>query len=596
MLLTFDNLLVNENAYFYKIKRPLVKSNIEQLFAEALSHKKASAKFTPRIRESYVHGGKEIAKVSILVFEFRKRPSFLTKDVNNTFEVKYGLFIIIEGLDFMATIRKNVSGIESLYSLTEKIGHNTLSRFLVTKQTKYEMMVTDNMNPANTVINTKTSEGADLQNTYSRFYASKQIIKRIRLEDGGRRSGIAITTSRVNSFNIQNEFAPTVIWIVDIIKKLRNALKSLPTSSFIDSFATPVEYDEIIDDLNPAYLLLRFDTLKDDIENSRVTKAYSGKTRKRVNLDNEIFSMSRLVELKRDGEGIFVNGDLQIRVRPKYLHMSSNFLKDIVLEFEDDSQKSLNDFINSHHHFIVIFDKLEYVYSHGTIFKDNRLLGDINSFLTTFVGIKELENVDSEKGEGYSSSSSSFSSKSLFHITETVLCKNAEFLVCDDMGVEWGDFISIDQDDISFYHLKHNKEGLSPKNLQDVFGQVQKNFGVLQLTEELLDLRKSKWESKYKINNVTTNISRIRKSVGNATFANIKSAALLASSNANTRKRVIVVVNFISRSALVKMLENLKKGKSFHNQAVAIQMLWFVHGVLALAQELGAEFKIFCRP
>jgi hypothetical protein len=44
------------------------------------------------------------------------------------------------------------------------------------------------------------------------------------------------------------------------------------------------------------------------------------------------------------------------------------------------------------------------------------------------------------------------------------------------------------------------------------------------------------------------------------------------------------------------MVRKLAENKSFRNQGVALQMLWFVHGVLALAQDLGAEFKIICRP
>lgn len=596
MKLDYHQLLVNENAYFYKVKRPLVKRDIELIFQEAVSHKKAIVKFETRLRESYIHGGKEIAKVSVLVYEFKKRPSFLTKDVKNTLEIKYGLFVIIESDDFIGTIRKNVSGIDSLYSLTEKIDHNTLARFQLGNKTKFEKIVTDNMNAASNAIHRKTSEGNDLKNTYSRFSASKQIIKRVRLEEDGKRTGISITTSRVNSFSVQKELEPSIIWIVEIIAKLKTAYKKLPSSNFIDSFATPVEFDSMIDDLTPSYLILRFDTLKDDIDDSRVVRIVNKVSGKKVDLDKEIFAMERLYELKEDGANVFINGAIQARIRPKSIFVRAAGLSDLILKFENGSELTLNDYINRHHHFLIIFDKLDHVYSHGTIFKDNRLLGDTKSFLSTFIPFDELREMDSEKGRNYKTTSTEFGIRSLFRFTETVLCKDSQFLVCDDMSTEWGDFISIDQNEIGFYHLKYKEQGFSASNLQDVFGQLQKNFGVLSLTEELLELRRNKWGSNYRIENVTTSISRIRRTVGAKTFNSIKAAALEASSNVNVRKRVIVVVNFISKSELEKMLEKLKSGKSFQSQGVTLQLLWFVHGVLALAQELGAEFKIICRP
>ncbi len=44
------------------------------------------------------------------------------------------------------------------------------------------------------------------------------------------------------------------------------------------------------------------------------------------------------------------------------------------------------------------------------------------------------------------------------------------------------------------------------------------------------------------------------------------------------------------------MLESLKNGKTFVKQGVILQMLWFVHGILALSNDLNVEFRIVCRP
>jgi hypothetical protein len=596
MKLEYDQLLINENAYFYKSRRPFVKRDVEQIFSEAVSDKNGTVIFEPKIRESYVHGSKEIAKVSILVFEFKKRPSFLNDSVKNVFETKYGLYVIVESTDFVATIRKNISGIHFLYTLVDKIDHKIITKFLATAKSKYEKIVADNMNPAGNAIQNKTSEAVDLQNILSRFSASKQIIKRIRIDNEGERSAITSSTSRVNSFNIHKEFQPAIVWIVETMSLIRRAYKKLPSSNFIDSFATPVEYDDVIDDLTPKYLLLRLDALKNDIEQGKIVKCFNRLSRKKVDVENSVFNIERLYELEENDKGLYVNGIIEVRVRKKDIHISINGFQDYILEFDNETDISLSDYINQRHHFMVIFDKLEYVYSHRTIFRDSKLLGDIGSFLSTFISYEELKNIESEKGEKYSSASVNFKSNSLFHFTENILCRDAEFVVCDDMATEWGDFISISKTEICFYHCKHNKHGFSASNLQDVFGQVQKNFGVLQLTEELIEKRKSKWDGLYRIDGTTTGIKRVRKPSKNNSFSELKKFAIDASSNVNIRKKVYVVVNFISKTEAEKMVRKLAENKSFRNQGVALQMLWFVHGVLALAQDLGAEFKIICRP
>ncbi len=160
---------------------------------------------------------------------------------------------------------------------------------------------------------------------------------------------------------------------------------------------------------------------------------------------------------------------------------------------------------------MIVFDNYEYVYSRGTIFKDSRLLGDTDNFLSTFVTFDSLKNIESEKGENYLPTSSKFKPNSLFSFVEDELAINSNYLICDDQGVEWGDFISINDDEITFYHLKHNILGLSATNLEEVFGQVQKNLGFLQLTEEMINKRKVKWQNTYQLKGVGTSIKRMRK-------------------------------------------------------------------------------------
>lgn len=214
MILEYHQLLINENAYFFKIQRPITKRDIETVFEQSLRHKHAQRAFEPRLRKSFVHGPGEIAKISYDVFSFKRRPSFLADNVPNTFEVKYGLFLIVETSDLVAIVRKNVSGIKHLYSLVDRIDSDVLVRFLHKSDTKYEKIVTNSMNVASNAMQKKTNEATDLQGVLSRFGTSKQIISSLRVDNKNRKSTVAVNTSRVNSYGLQNEFTPAILWIV----------------------------------------------------------------------------------------------------------------------------------------------------------------------------------------------------------------------------------------------------------------------------------------------------------------------------------------------------------------------------------------------
>lgn len=597
MDLDFSQLLINENAYFFKLKRSLTKRDIEIVYEQSLDHKNAKRVFEPRYRQPFIHGGREIAKISFDVFSFKKKPTFLTSDVRHVFEIKYGLFLIVETSDLIAVVRKNVSGIRQLYALVDKIDYDVLIRFLTNESTKFEKIVTSGMNVASNAMHKKTSEASDLQGILSRFGTSKQIISSLRVGNKSDKSTVTVNTSRVNSFNVQKEFVPAVLWMIDMMKLIRRAIRSTPSSHFIDSFAKPVNYDDIIDELNPTHLIIRLNELKDQIDSGLIERVYDAETGKKVDFDRDVFSYERNFDLTADISGIFRAKEVEVKVREEYISVDIEPFKRIMLDNGSQNDMDLNSYINRRHAFLIVFDKPQFVYLHGKIFEDSRLLGDKEYFMNTFIAFDELTDIDSEKGTNYKTSSSSFEPKSLFKFVEDKFGPNSSYLICDDLGTEWGDFIQINTDEIAFFHLKHNNNGLSAKNLENVFGQAQKNFGVLQLNEELIEARREKWSGKYRVNNVATSISRIRKSpAGQESIDSLIKFAALASSNPHVRRKVFIVVNFISKSEMSKMFDVVKGGRTLARHGVVLQLIWLINGILALATELNSEFRIICRP
>lgn len=594
------NILLNENAYFYKAKKKITKSDILTLFNDCIRDKGAKRKYQSKIRESLFDGGKEVAKFSLEIFEFKQKPSFLDEPEDEKWETKYGLFLLLEYKDYVAIIRKNVSGTRSLRTLIENIDYKTLAYFLVTQKSKFEKIISSNMNTSENAIQIKQSEAVDLKGTLSRFGASKQILNVIRLDNTGEKHAVALNTSRVNSFKLKSKFEKTLFWIVGKLSMLDGASKNLPKSSFLDGFATPIKFRDEIDNLEPTFVLIRFGTLLQEIEENKIEKCYKiDQVGNEVSVDLEKFitSHERLFELTKTNPTVYECGNLKVRKNANSISVSNDDFNEIIIDYGNENTTTLSQYINYSSNFMVNFDKLDYVYSHGKIFRDTKLLGDLDNFFATFISYPSLNTIKSEKGKKYTTASTKFNANSLFGFIENEFCVNAQCLICDDLGVEWGDFISIENDSISFYHAKSNDGGLSASKLEEVFGQAQKNFGFLELTDDMIDYRSDRWLKNYKLDTVQTKIKRIRKCPQSTDkIQEIKNLSQSVSSSGNFRRKVFIVINFISKSKLEASIKELKSGKKFEKKGVTLQILWFVNSLLCSANELSAELRIICKP
>jgi hypothetical protein len=595
-----NNILLNENAYFYKQTSNFTQEDILKIFRESLTDKQAERKYKTLIRQPLSDGQKTVARYSLDIFSFKSKPTFLENPEQGKNEIKYGLFLILESNGYIAVIRKNVSGIKSFYKKINNIDYKVLAHFLITNKSKFEKIVSNSMNTASNAFQTKSTEGIDLKKILSRFGASKQIINSIRLDNDGGKNTVVLNTSRVNSFNLKSKFEIVLFWIVATIRLIDRAYQNLPASAFIDGFAEPLKFEDVIDSLVPTYVLLRFGNLKSQIEDGEIEKCYrinEGGKEEKVDLLAVINTNEKLFELSRSNNYLFENDLLQLKVNKTSLTVSSEDFKKIIIDYGDGDKLTLSQYINQESNFIVNFDKVDHVYSHGKVFKDSKLLGDLENFYGTFITYSEIAQITSEKGTSYTTNSTSFDQNSLFSFIETKLAKQSQCLICDDMGVEWGDFISIDHDEITFYHAKYQTEGLSATNLEEIFGQAQKNLGSLELNEDMIDYRKVRWQGKYKIHKVLTNIDRIRICPASLDkISKIKELVNIASSSGNFRRRIYIVINFISLQELKKSITDLKAGKTFVNKGVTLQILWFVNSLLSSAYELNTELRIICSP
>ena len=328
-------------------------------------------------------------------------------------------------------------------------------------------------------------------------------------------------------------------------------------------------------------------------------KIFIEEEEREINLLKALDKFKRLLEIQElieDEKSIFlvknsVANDLIISKNRKTISLRSKKLNNVIIKFTDETELSIIDYLNRTNSFIITFDIPYLIYSNRKLFKDNRLLGNIESFLSIFKPYPELSIITSEKGT-FTSTSETFTANSIFSFVENNFQENSEYFICDDLGKEWADHIGLYKDNISFYHSKYKVSNFSASAFQDIIGQAQKNLGNLSPTENQWPMKENLWSNNYRIKEIQTNISRIRKGDNSTNAVNyFKKLRTLP----NLSKNVYLVVNFISKTDLTDRLEKLKNGEVFRERNEVIQILWFVSSLISSCYEVSANVHIICK-
>lgn len=174
--------------------------------------------------------------------------------------------------------------------------------------------------------------------------------------------------------------------------------------------------------------------------------------------------------------------------------MAKGGLDKLYVKLNQGTYVKLTRIVTSNAFFSVSFQDCSYIYTGGRLYQNSSIKEDFDSILQILFPITGIENVTSEKGRGYNNDSTDFAQDSMFHVVETDVCANAQFVVCDDMGNEWADHIAINGDTISFIHSKcKGSSSLSASNFQEVIGQAIKNIGHLNPSNDELERKRESW-------------------------------------------------------------------------------------------------------
>ncbi|RNA68810.1 hypothetical protein [Alteribacter keqinensis] len=583
-MLNKNALQVTENAYFYKKIRKFTKAKIKEVFDEISKYKVGYYKLNI-VKDKITVNGTEVV-FSGCVFKYNRSPDFLKAEQSlSNVETKYAYFLLVEYDGYVAFSKLNVSGIDKLFEdYIEKVGYETMSRMFLSENTRFKKFSVNNMDISDKAIRKKMYEAANLKESLSTLSANKYFVRDMRIVQDNSDVSLALNTSRVGFFSKRKDIDEFSEWVVSIINKIKHYR---PSITYLDSFASPINTE--IKKLNPRNILFMINDLFEE-ESQFYLKLDNGRTRNiNVNLMEKIERSFELTKINTSAVKVNTNIDNSLKLikNKKSFSIRSNKLRKIHFKLNDGVEHNLLNYLNENQNFLVLFDDINIVYWANTLFKDNALLSNIENFLDVFLEFPELKDITSEKGPTDNTTLKAFERNSLFNFIELKLANNSNFIFCDDLGDEWADYISLDDNKICFYHAKYHEPSLSASAFHEVVSQAQKNLGNIYVTEDSLNRKRDSWGNPYG----KTEIKRLIKGTNIEEGIEAYKSTLKAP---NSFKEIVLVINFISKKQLQEELVKLKDGQSTKYQVV--QIFWLISSLVSLCKEAGLNVYITCLP
>lgn len=596
-----ENIIINENAYIFHNTENIniSKYKIDVLFRDA-SVIKSSNFLLKEVKKTLTINNIEI-KYSICIFKYNTKPTFIEESVENWIETKLAYLLIVEIDDYIVISRKNVSKIQDFLKQFNPLDYKVLSTLFVNEETQFEKFNLKNLNVSDKALREKSLEAIDLKENFSGLGANNFMLSSLRLKNANEKISLILNSSRINKFGKKNSIEDFCKWAEILIRQIK---LHTDKDTFLSVFAEPQDYESVRGTLVPISILFTFSGLYTDFDNETISNTvvrYFDEelvAEKSFDIIKFLKNFERLSKVTHDDyydifkvENPTIN-DIELKFNEKSITLKSPKLKNVILKKSNGAEISIIDYISQSSSFIINFDNIDLVYSNRKLFKDSKLLGNIEHFMKIFVAHNELENCDSEKGL-FTAGQTEFTDLSIFDFVEQNFMADADYFICDDLVKEWADHIAIYDSKVIFYHSKHNTTQFSASAFQDIVGQAQKNLGNLSPQPYQLQEKRDLWNSTYNNDGVNTNINRLRKGNNIDDAINQYKASI---NNPHFKGEVHLVIDFISRSTLEQNLNNLKNGIPFARRSEAIQILWFISSLISSCQEVNKDVYIHCKP
>lgn len=590
------NLILHENAYFYTKENSgfLSKSKILQIFKAASEDKKGNYLLKIEPISELFGDGKEF-KYSVIVFKYHKKAAFIDQPIDDWEESKLAFLCIIDFDDYIVILRRNISSISDFLSDFEPLDYSVLTSIYINEETTYEKFTMDNISISPSAIRQKMLESLNLQETLSGLGLQNYTLSNARIRQGDQQIGLALKTSRINNLGEKKDIYSVFQWAQNIITLVEN---HQTTEGFLSSFAKPINFGDYYQALVPNAVLITLSKLYADFETGKIRRCYiKYKDREKdFNLLKFLHGFETYIEINHNNGAFLlphsIINDLNLAIFPKSIRLRSKKLSNVYIEYENNYNTKILSVVNYSNSFITTFEDAEFIYTNRKLFQDNRLLGNIDILLKIFLPYQNLLNTTEEKGS-FSTTTTQFSSTTIFGFVEEEFRKDYEYFVCDDLSKEWADFIGLSDASIAFFHAKSSDKILSASAFQDVVGQALKNLGNILPTDDQFNIKRNLWGANYKNDGCITQIPRIRTG---QTSTNLINDYKKIKKYPNLNKSVYLVVDFISKSTLEDRLIKLKNNENFRERNEVIQILWFISSLISSCTDAGTQVFICCKP
>lgn len=561
------------------------------------------------------------------VFKIQSEPSFITD--SGLLETKYGYCTIVKYREYILINSKFCSlNKEIIKIIGTELPFEEFTKYFTKDTAEFEKITLSNSSIMSG-IRSRIIEGQNLQNNFRPIYSPKHVLKAFRVLQDGAVFSQSPSTSKLNYRNGKLKVEEYINWCKTII----NNINTNNSSKYFDNFAKPVDISKL-EELVPKIIFIDLNFLKDfedlrfitrqeqvEIKTNYIFKYYNGLFELKnltnskyiidynYNLPNDIMDYSKIKLNKQypsSLQRITYKSENRIEdlIKPsksKQLKINKNKKTityhiediDVFYKYEDDIKEiTLKELIENNS--TILFENTQFFYYKKTLFQDSQL--NNSEFLRYFFEEDNMINANSEKGT-FMQNSTNFSDDSIFDILEKRL-RNLKYtdIICDDLGNERADYIAFDENRLGFFHAKYKQVNSergkkSASALHDVVSQALKNLVFLDNIENINDIDKTyqdKWSKKYKINKITTDIDRIRKSVNprEGIIRRLKET----NGQINVQKYMVLVVNFISKSEISNYIQNPS------NDAQIQQIIWLLSSFISTCQEMNIIPQIICLP
>lgn len=602
-----DWLKAPRSAYFYKKRKRISQAAVAELFRIIRQNCDApSNNLFRHIKETVGH-----ALWSAIAFFYEREPAFLNLPEGHSKERICGYLVLVEHRDHVALFKSNLD-VPSMFKTEyfQSAGNDRVEAAIARADATFEQIRLRNMATSKHALRVKTLEANDLQSVIGPAGASRYVPRGYRVRRGGDHYTATPNTGRISLRSDRANYQELIRWAVLVTDML--AEENVPPSTFIRTFARPIDLSSLPPGVSPTYIAVDVPALTEALFEAPDGMRLIRRANDDVAALNKNESDAVLAALDHSFAVRRVRGELRI-VNPQEnaqigsinigktrISLRSLELPEIEgihiasanpVAGEEDLGVPLKRYIDQNDLYTVLFNDFAIVYLDGALYRDDSL-GDGRNFLSYFRTDPGLRAAISEKG-GFSAEHTTFDVDSVFRTVVDHIAEGDEILICDDLGDEWADFIGVNgrsqPKTISLYHAKHGALTLGASALHIAVSQAIKNLGHITPAANEIAVKLPKWTTAYTSDGVETLIQRTVR--GGA--PRLQERILAALSAPDTIHRVFIVTSSLSRTQLQERFVAIRGGEPPTPHFV--QLYWLLTSFFSACAEVGAYGYVVCQ-